>query len=77
MSAFKVFDDKRAGFIELCKLRNIMQNMGDNLDDEEIILFMKQADIESNGMVNYEEFTKLIFKDNSPKYRLHPHDKIF
>lgn len=54
-----------------------MQNMGDNLDDEEIILFMKQADIEGNGMVNYEEFTKLIFKDNSPKYRLHSHDNIF
>lgn len=54
-----------------------MQNMGDTLDDEEINLFMKQADIEDNGMVNYEEFTKLMFKDNSPKYRLHPHDKIF
>ena len=54
-----------------------MQNMGDTLDDEEINLFMKQADIEDNGMVNYEEFTKLMFKDNSPKCRLHPHDKIF
>ena len=54
-----------------------MQNMGDTLDNEEINLFMKQADIEDNGMVNYEEFTKLMFKDNSPKYRLQPHDKIF
>ena len=77
MSAFKVFDDKKTGFIELCKLQNIMQNMGDTLDNEEINLFMKQADIEDNGMVNYEEFTKLMFKDNSPKYRLQPHDKIF
>ena len=54
-----------------------MQNMGDTLDDQEINLFIKQADIASDGIVNYEEFTKLMFKDKSSKHWLGLHDKIF
>ena len=70
MNAFKMFDDKGTGFIDSCKLWDIMQNMGDTLDDQEIDLFIKQADIAADGMVNYEEFTKLMFKDKSSKHWL-------
>ena len=77
MNAFKIFDDKETGFIDSCKLRDIMQNMGDTLDDQEINLFIKQADVVGDGMVNYEEFTKLMFKDKSSKHWLSLHDKIF
>lgn len=75
MNAFKIFDDKEMGFIDSCKLRDIMQNMGDTLDDDEINLFIKQADIAGDGMVNYEEFTKRMFKNKSSKHKLRPHDK--
>lgn len=77
MNAFKIFDDKETGFIELCKLRDIIHNIGKTWGDEKINLFIKQADIEGNGMVNHEEFTSLMLKDKSPKYRLHRHDNIF
>ena len=63
MNAFKIFDDMETGFIESGKLRHIMQNMGDTLSDEEVNRFIKQSDIDRDGMVNYEEFTKVMFKD--------------
>ena len=40
-----------------------MQNMGDTLSDEEVNRFIKQSDIDRDGMVNYEEFTKVMCKD--------------
>ena len=63
INAFKIFDDMETGFIESSKLRHIMQNLGDTLSDEEVNRFIKQSDIDRDGMVNYEEFTKVMFKD--------------
>ena len=63
LNAFKVFDDMETRFIESGKLRHIMQNMGDTLSDEEVNRFIKQSDIDRDGMVNYEEFTKVVCKD--------------
>ena len=63
LNAFKVFDEMETGFIESGKLRHNMQNMGDTLSDEEVNRFIKQSDIDRDGMVNYEEFTKVVCKD--------------
>ncbi|XP_008787894.1 calmodulin-like isoform X1 [Phoenix dactylifera] len=54
--AFKVFDKDRNGFISATDLRNVLTNLGEKLTDEEANEMIREADIDGDGQVNYEEF---------------------
>lgn len=41
-----------------------MSLLGDPLSDEEMNLFMLKSDIDGDGMVNYEEFVRLMLGKN-------------
>jgi len=58
--AFKIFDKDGNGYITNHELKNVMTNMGEYLTSEEIDELVKEADLDGDGMINYEEFIKLM-----------------
>ncbi|KAG0464276.1 hypothetical protein HPP92_019916 [Vanilla planifolia] len=58
--AFKVFDKDQNGYISANELRNVMMNLGEKLTDEEVDLMIKEADMDGDGQVNYEEFVRMM-----------------
>nr|2KN2_A Chain A, Calmodulin [Glycine max] len=58
--AFKVFDKDQNGYISASELRHVMINLGEKLTDEEVEQMIKEADLDGDGQVNYEEFVKMM-----------------
>ncbi|XP_070538757.1 calmodulin-like [Ptychodera flava] len=58
--AFRVFDRDGNGFISASELRHVMTNLGEKLTDEEVDEMIREADIDGDGQVNYEEFVKVM-----------------
>jgi len=59
LEAFKVFDKDGNGFISAAELRHIMTNL-EELTDEEVDEMIREADIDGDGQINYEEFVKMM-----------------
>merc|ERR1711865_79189 len=58
--AFKVFDKDGNGFISAAELRHVMTNLGEKLTDEEVDEMIREADVDGDGQINYEEFVKIM-----------------
>lgn len=61
IEAFKVFDRDGNGFISAAELRHIMTNIGEKLSEEEVDEMIREADIDGDGQINYEEVMKFSF----------------
>merc|ERR1712167_206312 len=58
--AFKVFDKDGNGFISAAELRHVMTNLGEKLTDEEVDEMIREADVDGDGQINYDEFVKMM-----------------
>jgi len=58
--AFKVFDKDGNGYISAAELRHVMTNLGEKLTDEEVDEMIREADVDNDGQINYEEFAKMM-----------------
>ncbi|XP_062207196.1 calmodulin-2/4-like [Phragmites australis] len=58
--AFRVFDKDQNGFISAAELRHVMSNLGEKLTDEEVDEMVREADVDGDGRINYEEFVKVM-----------------
>ncbi|XP_039144986.1 calmodulin-like [Dioscorea cayenensis subsp. rotundata] len=58
--AFKIFDKDQNGLISADELRSVMANLGEKLTDEEVNEMIREADIDGDGQVNYEEFVRIM-----------------
>ncbi|CAN6933664.1 unnamed protein product [Brassica oleracea] len=58
--AFRVFDKDQNGFISAAELRHVMTNLGEKLTDEEVDEMVREADVDGDGQINYEEFVKIM-----------------
>lgn len=58
--AFKVFDKDANGLISATELRHVMTNLGEKLTDEEVDEMIREADVDGDGQINYEEFVKMM-----------------
>nr|XP_022331536.1 neo-calmodulin-like [Crassostrea virginica] len=58
--AFRLFDKDENGFISADELRHIMTNLGERLTEEECFEMIKEADVDGDGQINYEEFIKMM-----------------
>jgi EF-hand domain pair len=57
---FRVFDKNNDGLISSIELRHVMTNLGEKLSDEEVDDMIKEADLDGDGMVNYEGKTSIL-----------------
>jgi calmodulin len=62
---FRIFDKDRNGFISAAELRHIMFNLGEELTDEEVDEMIREADIDGDGQINYDEFCKVLGFDGA------------
>lgn len=51
---FRVFDKNNDGLISSTELRHVMTNLGEKLSEEEVDDMIKEADMDGDGMVNYD-----------------------
>ncbi|XP_057783345.1 calmodulin-like protein 11 isoform X2 [Salvia miltiorrhiza] len=58
--AFKVFDKDQNGYISASELRHVMINLGEKLTDEEVDQMIREADLDGDGQVDYDEFVKMM-----------------
>ena len=56
VEAFRVFDRDGNGFISAAELRSVKNGLGENLTDEDVDEMIRDADIDGDGQINYEEF---------------------
>merc|ERR1712224_383466 len=60
LMARKMKDKDTNGFISAAELRHVMTNLGEKLTDEEVDEMIREADIDGDGQVNYDEFVKMM-----------------
>ncbi|VAH41966.1 unnamed protein product [Triticum turgidum subsp. durum] len=65
--AFRVFDKDQNGFISAAELRHVMTNLGEKLTDEEVDEMIREADVDGDGQINYEEFVKVMMQEKKLK----------
>lgn len=54
-----MFDVNGDGWISREELRTVMTNLGEKLTDQDIDAMIKEADLNGDGRVNYEEFVQM------------------
>lgn len=60
IEAFKIFDKDGNGVISANELRHVMTTLGEKLSQEEADEMIKEADIDGDGHINYQEFVKIL-----------------
>ena len=60
INAFRVFDKEGNGLISSAELKHIMMTIGDKMTEEEADEMVNEADIDEDGMINYEEFVRMM-----------------
>ena len=60
IEAFKIFDKDGNGLIGSEELLNVMVTLGETSNIKEIEDLIKEVDLDRDGLINYEEFVKLI-----------------
>ncbi|XP_060596607.1 calmodulin-A-like isoform X2 [Ruditapes philippinarum] len=53
--AFRVFDKDNNGYISADELRYVMTNLGEKLTDQEVAEMIREADMNGDGMVDYND----------------------
>ena len=60
MDAFRLFDKDGNGFITADELKSVLHNLGEKLTDEEIQMMIKDADLDGDNVINFEEFVRMM-----------------
>ena len=58
--AFCDFDEDGNGFISVEELKHAMTNLGEKLSDRDLEEWIKKADTNGDGQVDYKEFVKMM-----------------
>jgi len=60
LEAFRIFDKDGNGLISAHELRFVMMTAGEALKEDEIDEMIREADIDGDGYVDYEEFVRIM-----------------
>jgi len=60
LSAFKLLETNKLGYINKNKIENLLNN---DINEREMNLLIKELNLDENGNINYEEFTKEMIKN--------------
>ncbi|XP_048574485.1 calmodulin-like protein 5 [Triticum urartu] len=63
--AFRVFDKDHDGHISKAELGHVMISLGEKLTDEEVEEMIQEADLDGDGLVNFDEFVRMMMLSDS------------
>jgi centrin-1 len=66
MKVFSLFDDDNTGAISFKNLKRVATELGENLTDEELQEMIDEADRDGDGVINEEEFYRVMRKRENP-----------
>ena len=61
--AFEAFDKDSSGKLSADEIRDVIRCMGDELTEEEVAEIMDRGDTDGDGLLSFQEFTRLIIGD--------------
>jgi Ca2+-binding EF-hand superfamily protein len=59
-----LFDDEGSGVISFKNLKRVARELGENLTDEELQEMIDEADRDGNGVIDQDEFLRIMKKTN-------------
>nr|XP_004662458.1 calmodulin-like protein 5 [Jaculus jaculus] len=59
-AVFQAFDTNGDGHITVDELKQAMAQIGEQLSQEELDTMIREADVDKDGKVNYEEFVRVL-----------------
>merc|ERR1712117_185710 len=62
--AFRLFDDDNTGKISFKNLKRVTQELGENINDEELQEMINAAARDGDGQVHLQEFLRIMKKSN-------------
>jgi len=60
--AFQMFDKDKSGYIDAKEIRTVTTTLGEKLTDKEVEEFMREADIDGDGRLSYNEFVNMMLQ---------------
>ena len=60
INAFRVFDKEGNGLIQTDELKHMMMTIWDKMTEAEADEMIHEADIDDDGVINYEEFVRMM-----------------
>uniref|UniRef100_A0A3P9IMC4 Calmodulin-like 4a n=1 Tax=Oryzias latipes TaxID=8090 RepID=A0A3P9IMC4_ORYLA len=60
LEAFRMTDKHNKGTIHASELKAKLTKLGEKLTNEEVDELFREANVKSNGVINYEEFTRMV-----------------
>ena len=64
LEAFYVFDKGNTGKVKATELKSVLTTLGEALSEKEVDSLLSVCMPDSDGNINYKEFTKKIFAEN-------------
>lgn len=61
--AFRVFDNDGSGTISADELKDVMREMGEQIDESDMDSLMRCMDVNGDGQIDYEEFADIVTKE--------------
>ena len=58
--AFRLFDKDDNGVISAAELHRVMTSLGENVTEDEVKEMIKEADLDGDGQINYQEFVTIM-----------------
>lgn len=55
-----MFDKDGNGHISATELRHVMTSLGEKMTEEEVDEMIREADVDGDGQINYQEFIKMM-----------------
>ena len=60
IEAFQIFDKDNTKLISAKKLLDVFQKIDDSIKEEEVLQMIKEADIDGDGYLNFDEFVRMV-----------------
>jgi Ca2+-binding EF-hand superfamily protein len=60
LNAFRLYDEDGSGTISRDELKNVIELIGESMDDSEMEELVREADVNGDGNINYQEFVNMV-----------------